>query len=326
MKLSPHIYILFFLLLPSACLSRSPDSNPALTPVSSPTLVIATNQPAVSTSTLALIPPRSPQSPTQQRTFQPTTLPNSSLKIFSFTVNPTSTVGVNQQVFLSWESSGTSAEICRIGSAGPLGCQPVSPSGSMTLVTDDTASLTSALGLRVYSGQASIWSLVNVLECISPDKWFFDNAPPTCPDGAPRLSRAATQPFQHGFMIWVQAWDTFYVFFSGDQQTFERQSAPYNFRAGASPAYRISDKPPQGLLEPISGFGQIWRGELVGIENARARLGWATAPESSYDTTYQCAVTGASRLWSCYLRGPTGKLLWLRPDSTAGVNLIWNEY
>ena len=127
-------------------------------------------------------------------------------------------------------------------------------------------------------------------------------------------------------MVWVEAWDTFYVFYSGAPQTFQMLAAPYNFKPGASAANRVGETPPRGQLEPVSGFGQIWRGEMIGIDGARQRLGWATAAEFSFDTTYQCEATGASRLWSCYLRGPRGKVLWLSPDSTANVNLVWEEF
>ena len=58
---------------------------------------------------------------------------------------------------------------------------------------------------------------------------------------------------------------------------------------------------------------------------ARQRLGWATAPEFGFDTAYQCATRAHPRSWSCYLRGPSGELLHLHPDSTAQVRLLWQE-
>ena len=78
-----------------------------------------------------------------------------------------------------------------------------------------------------------------------------------------------------------------------------------------------------GAIRTSRPFGQLWRGEIVGIENARQRLGWATAPESQYDAAYQCAVT-SGRLWNCYLRDSRGQVLLLGPDSTVGVNFVWS--
>jgi len=38
-----------------------------------------------------------------------------------------------------------------------------------------------------------------------------------------------------------------------------------------------------GLFQPVRGFGKVWREDA----DLRARLGWATAPEQSYDLVYQ---------------------------------------
>jgi hypothetical protein len=83
---------------------------------------------------------------------------------------------------------------------------------------------------------------------------------------------------------------------------------------------------PPGLYEPVSGFGLIWRGEVVNSDKVRTGLGWATAPEIGFDTAYQCAEPPAPHLWTCFVRDPRGKVLRLRPDSTAQVNLLWDEY
>jgi hypothetical protein len=58
----------------------------------------------------------------------------------------------------------------------------------------------------------------------------------------------------------------------------------------------------------------------------RQRLGWATGPELAFETAYQCELaTAYYRLWSCYLLGPGGKVLYLRPDSSAQVRFLWEE-
>ena len=43
---------------------------------------------------------------------------------------------------------------------------------------------------------------------------------------------------------------------------------------------------PPGLVQPIRGFGQVWREQLGGL---RATIGWATEPEQG--------VSGTVRLW-----------------------------
>ena len=44
--------------------------------------------------------------------------------------------------------------------------------------------------------------------------------------------------------------------------------------------------PPAGLLQPIRGFGKIWR-ETSGV---RDKLGWATVPEQGFDTQWQLRI------------------------------------
>src|SRR5205814_10439553 len=45
------------------------------------------------------------------------------------------------------------------------------------------------------------------------------------------------------------------------------------------------ETPPRGLLEPVRGFGKVWR-EGTGAR-VRERLGWATSPEKGGNGAYQ---------------------------------------
>jgi hypothetical protein len=128
-------------------------------------------------------------------------------------------------------------------------------------------------------------------------------------------------------MVWVEDTDEFYIFYQGedasDFQTFERLVG-LQLKPGASEDNRVPEEPPPGYLQPVSGFGLLWRGEVEHLSSdVRQRLGWATEPEFGYDTAYQCATPAHPRSWSCYLRGPKGELLYLHPDSTAQVRLLW---
>lgn len=96
--------------------------------------------------------------------------------------------------------------------------------------------------------------------------------------------KTAFQPFERGSMLYVERTTytlerIIYVFFDdGTFQPFEdtwREGQPVN--GGLAP--------PQGLLEPIRGFGKVWR-EGTGAR-VRERLGWATAPEKGADGAYQ---------------------------------------
>jgi hypothetical protein len=241
--------------------------------------------------------------------------------IISFSVSPTTTTAIGQIVALEWQAKGEKVEVCGLSEAGPTDCLSVPISGKMNYVAKDASSTFPALVLRVFIKDESTTASVPVRLCADATAWFFTPAPARCASAA-NQGRGAAQNFEHGSMVWIPKPDMFLVFYADAQQTFQRVEARYSFRPGASTDNRIGGAP-RGLVEPVSGFGQIWRGELYGSENVRQNLGWATAPEFEFDAAYQCAMA-SGLLWSCYLRDPRGQILWLRPDSTAGTKLLWS--
>jgi hypothetical protein len=155
--------------------------------------------------------------------------------------------------------------------------------------------------------------------------WFFDSAPGICPRDGPLASYAAAQQFEHGLMIWIEALDAYYVLadhdhkVSGEAQDWSSLTSlrvirgPLDLKPGLSPDNRTEETPPSGRFEPVSGFGLVWRGEVVGTEEMREALGWAVEPEYGFDTLYQCEISCDS-YWDCYLQGPRDEvfhLYWL---------------
>jgi hypothetical protein len=82
----------------------------------------------------------------------------------------------------------------------------------------------------------------------------------------------AYQPYERGAMLWLGTGEngTIYVFFN----TGAYQQMVDTWREGLDPVAG-GESPPNGLFEPIRGFGKIWR-EVASVREA---LGWATAPE-----------------------------------------------
>ncbi len=98
-----------------------------------------------------------------------------------------------------------------------------------------------------------------------------------CPlAAAPSAVGSAYQPFQNGVMIWVASLGTgstpaiYALYNNGTYQRFND-----TWQEGVDPASGGAS-PPSGLLEPVRGFGKVWR------DNASARdvLGWALSGES----------------------------------------------
>ena len=157
-----------------------------------------------------------------------------------------------------------------------------------------------------------------------------------CP-GAPALqSAAAAQRFEHGLMIWLADPDTYYILYddlwgpSGTPigpappvATLQIVQGPLDLVPGASPDHRTGEISPPGRVEPVSGFGLVWRGEVRGVDRVRERLGWATAAEVGYAGAYQCEIPcGAQR--DCYLLGPRGSIYQLAFQSPLGH--VWQAY
>lgn len=245
-------------------------------------------------------------------------------QITLFTVTPTNALTIGDTISLTWQAQGERAEICFI-SGQPIRCQAATLTGGRAITVEETM-LTQAIdgvGLRVTASEVFTWSIVPLDFQCRGSGWFFANPPATCPATEPVYAPAAAQYFEHGFMIWTEQPDRFYVFYEEGQE-FVWTEAPYTFK---TPEPVGPATPPPGAYEPKSGFGQVWRGEIAGLDNIRQRLGWATGPEFSFEAAYQCALTTAYyHLWSCYLRGPAGQVLWLHPDSTAQARFLWAEW
>lgn len=253
--------------------------------------------------------------------------------MLSFTVAPTTTQNIGDSLVMSWEATGERAEVCPIaGGPAEFACQEVPLVGSLTWVIKEEDMTYNGFGLRAWGGDQSIWNVEYVLlQCQNLRPWFLDDPPEGCPEEEAMVSYAAGQYFEHGFMIWVEETDEFYVFYEGpDEYGWQRFHLTWGLKLkpGASEDNRVGEDPPPGLYEPVSGFGLIWRGEVdwPQVADARHRLGWATEPEHGYDTAYQCMTPSLPSLWNCLLRGPRGDILLLYPDSSANVRTLWERW
>ncbi len=87
---------------------------------------------------------------------------------------------------------------------------------------------------------------------------------------------SAYQPYQNGLMFWVSSLGAqpqaaiYALYNNGTYQRFND-----TFQEGVDPASGGA-APPAGLLEPVRGFGKVWREQA----SVRDTLGWATSGES----------------------------------------------
>ena len=88
----------------------------------------------------------------------------------------------------------------------------------------------------------------------------------------------ALQQFEHGVMFWRQDTASLYALFNDGSW----QSWPDTFVEGQA-EFDPALVPPAARLQPIRGFGKVWRSE-TGVQEA---LGWALAQETAADVTFQ---------------------------------------
>jgi hypothetical protein len=106
-----------------------------------------------------------------------------------------------------------------------------------------------------------------------------------CPSGDAYPVHLVVQPFEKGFMFWRDTKEIYIVSTAAlrngaTTDTFWRMVDNWN---ESLPADDPAIVPPGGLLQPVRGFGYIWRSN----PNIRNSLGWALATEQSYESTWQ---------------------------------------
>ena len=106
-----------------------------------------------------------------------------------------------------------------------------------------------------------------------------------CPTAAPFSTSLVIESFQTGFMIWRDTKEIYVISTAALQKgaatdTFWRFPDNWNDSIPPSDPNLV---PPTGLIQPIRGFGYVWRSNA----NVRNGLGWATANEQPYQATWQ---------------------------------------
>jgi len=121
-----------------------------------------------------------------------------------------------------------------------------------------------------------------------------------CAVGSPPVTsavNAAVQEFERGTMVWVDTTPgVIYVFYNTGN--FQRFNDTYN--ANVDPVSG-GETAPAGLIEPVRGFGKVWRN----ANGVRDGLGWALAAESGTNAVIQ--------------NFSTGRMLYVSPRSTTFI-------
>jgi hypothetical protein len=113
----------------------------------------------------------------------------------------------------------------------------------------------------------------------------------------------ADQRFEHGLMFWrnnVPMQAVIYVLMYGaDTESGSWQGLADEWTAGLPEKGGFT--PPAGLLEPVRGFGRVWRDRLGGGANPPA-IGWAIEPEQGLSQAEYQDFQGGTMLYSPRLK------------------------
>lgn len=126
----------------------------------------------------------------------------------------------------------------------------------------------------------------------------------------------AEQVFENGRMFYLQPTQEIWVMVNtGDATTGTYSRFPDTWREGM-PESDPDIEPPEGMYQPLRGFGKLWREN----EEVRDALGWALDPEHGRVATYQY-FPGGEVVNGVYSPGPGYHTV----DSYYGGTFVFNE-
>jgi hypothetical protein len=284
---------------PAAASTPSVTPQPSATP-ETPSTPVPTTTPAPSIMpTTTSVPP------------SPTERPDSGPVILYFRAN-VEEADPGDTIVLEWESVGATKAII----------YQIPPSYQMPQSgwdVDTSGTLSHQIGLhernwimfQLYvfdaAERSASASLTVSLRC--PDPWFFSPAPDVCPT-SPIVSAAAEQHFERGTMVWIEELDRIYVLFADDVHSPKWLGFEDKWDE-SMPDRDPTLVPPDGLYQPIRGFGLVWRQNST----VRERLGWATDQETAFETIVQ--HTTLYKYNSTYLRALDGDVWHLGPEMSS---------
>lgn len=222
---------------------------------------------------------------------------------------------------LEWASTGgVSASLWRINRGGPIAeIWDVAPTGAFTytISTTEREYVQFSLYVADAEGDSNGAGLTIPLTC--PDTWFFSPAPDGCPGAPAVFSDGAEQPFESGYMLWVEevvagGGPGIYVLYDDEIVSPRWNFYPDTWEEG-DPLCDVG-QPPPGLYQPQRGFGKLWCDE----PGVRDRLGWATEPETGYETAVQ--RDSAPKYSTFYVRAADGNVWKLLPERSGWEKII----
>lgn len=166
--------------------------------------------------------------------------------------------------------------------------------------------------------------IANPVNELCQTQWQYIQPPPQgCPMFPATVGQGVYQTFERGYMLWVAPKEIYVLYSDGLTPFWTRFDDTFAEGTGQfpNPPWKdpsIDPSAPQGLYQPVRGFGRLWRNEDQHPQKAvvRDRIGWGTMEfEQPYSVTKQVRNDG-----TIFLNDPNGRFFQLTP---AGV---WQIY
>jgi hypothetical protein len=269
----------------------------------SPTVAVATTQPATITPPTATVIATVTTQPSATTVSGTAAAP----AINSFTVDRSQLNGGEALTFNWSTTNGSQVSINHILSNsvfGGMGRGDLPATGSLSIVTDPNAVNTHKFILVVINAAGvTVTQELNVtFNC--KVEWFFLPEPAFCASDVPQTKTLIEQMFENGRMLWIpysQGYNYISILYNdGTVHTI------VDTWTNAEPESDPNLVPPAGLLQPVRGFGKVWR-EVQGVKD---KLGWATGPETQYTSQYQHEGSGVDlKGWNTFLQVADGRVI-----------------
>jgi len=240
------------------------------------------------TSTPTPVPPSPTVTPFSMRIPPGPTVPPPI--ILSFKVYPTE-ISPDEAVTLTWVTTGTVRVNLRRTTALVAGSfeRDVPPSGNLVVDSRGAGRHWHDYELTAYNsaGVTVTRSLTVRFHC--PYSLFFTATLGLCPNGPAQSSWAAEQVFEGGRMLWLKDGSLVGENYTGQPVIFVLYTNGSSWEAYADtwtstePDSDPAIAPPEGLAQPIRGFGKVWRNN----PKVQQQLHWALAAEQGFMTLYQ---------------------------------------
>jgi hypothetical protein len=132
------------------------------------------------------------------------------------------------------------------------------------------------------------------------------NLPPGFPTPVVARIQVVEQLFERGRLFWLEPNREIWVLIITEEGRGTWAAYEDSWVEGTDPESDAALTAPDGLIQPIRGFGKIWR-ETPGLRDA---LGWAVTPEFGYLSDYEYRAGGSVDANGQYTAGPGYHILY----------------